>query len=657
VSADTSRLRLGVLGIVVLSLFATLLARLWYLQVMASPELRVEAAQNGIRILATEAPRGRILDRQGRVLVDNQAVMTVTVDRVAARERPDLLERLAPVVNVGVEDLTARLADERFSQFKPAPVADVDLPTVVFLRENARDYPGVQVIQRAQRLYPHGRLAAHVVGYVGQINDRELDPRRGEGYEAGDSIGKSGVELAYESVLRGQPQVEKLRVDREGRVLDVLGREPAVPGHDVVLTLDLDVQAAAERALAEGVLAARQRRDGEGKPYAAPGGAAVVLDPRDGSVVAMASYPDYDPGEFVGGISADRFTQLNDPASGFPLNNRAIQGLYPPASTFKMMTAVSALENGVITPSTVVDDRGRYEVGGRVIGNAGGASYGPIALARALTVSSDVYFYGIGEQFWNERGRLGWGIQETARSFGLGSPTQVELPFEAQGRVYDPDVRKALNEANPEAFPNPDWFTGDNVNMAIGQGDTVVTPLQLANAYATFANGGTVYATHVGGAVTDAVDGSRTPVESRVLGTAAMSEASRQAVLAGLVGAVGQPGGTAYGPFLGFPLGEVALAGKTGTGEVRGRQDTALYVGFGPVGAAEYVAAVVVEEAGLGSQGAAPVARKIFDQLAGLAPPAPPPGAPGETGETGEAGPGTPSTTAPAPSVPVAPGN
>lgn len=615
---DGYSLRLGVLGVVVLSLFATLLARLWYLQVLAAPDLADEAKLNSVRLVATEAPRGRILDRAGRVLVDNRVVAAVVVDRQQAARDTTLLPRLADVLKLPLIELQRRMSDVRFTQYKPVPVAeDVPKELVVFLREYAEEFGGVSVEQVAQRTFPNGTLAAHILGYVGEINDSELAARRGQGYRAGDSIGKLGVELAYEHVLRGSAQVEKLQVDSTDHVLRTLGLQPGVPGRDIQLTIDLDVQRVAEQALEEGLMAARKAWDPERlKHFIAPAGAVVVMDPRDGSILAMASYPTYDPDDFANGISVARFAELNDPAGHYPLNNRAIQGLYAPGSTFKMVTALAGLEQGVIAPHSSYTDTGRYEVGNPpiVLRNAGGIANGRIDLAAALTVSSDVYFYWLGEEF-EKRGN--YGIQGVARDLGLGRVTGVELPYEAGGRIADPDVKRKLHMDNPEAFTEGEWYTGDNLNMAVGQGDTVVTPLELASAYATFANGGTVYTPHLGAAVRDPVSGAVSPIQAQAQRRLAWNPANRDAVMSGLARVVSAESGTAYNAFAGFPLSRFPVAGKTGTAEVFGKQDTALFSAFGPVGDPRYVVTVVMEESGRGAAAAAPVARRVFDSLVG----------------------------------------
>jgi len=614
---------MGILGVVVISLFAAMLARLWYLQVLASPTLSVEARRNSVRLVATEPVRGRILDRNGKVLVDNRVVDAVTLARDDAAKNPDTLGRLAPILGVSVDDLKKRLADDRFSQFKPVPlVEEVPKEKLIFIKEHQSEFPGVDGVQLTRREYPNGTLAAHLLGYVGQINDKELEPRKNAGYKAGDSIGKAGVEQAYEADLRGKPQVEKLEVDSKGQVLRSLGVQPAEHGHDLKLTIDSDLQRLAEESLDQGLATARDTYDkNTAKRFLAPAGAVVVLDPRDGSVLAMASNPTYDPTEFTDGISTAKFAQLQDPAGSFPLNNRALQGLYAPGSTFKLVTAYAALTKGLIAPRDTLVDPGTITVGGRIFKNALSQPHGRLNVAQALTVSSDVFFYEMGKDFWEARGRYGTAaIQDVARSLGMGTPTDVELPYEAGGRIPDPDNRKKAFDANPGVFSTRDWFTGDNMNMAVGQGDVVVTPLQLADSYATFANGGTVYAPHVAASVLDLEGNVVRQVEPKVLRRVEMPGPVRDPILQGFVGAVGSPDGTANAAFSGFPLSKFPVAGKTGTAEVQGKQDSALFSAFGPVDDPRFQVTVVMEQAGFGAAAAAPVARRIFEGAAGLQP-------------------------------------
>ena len=619
-----SRLRLGVVGLVVLSLFGTLLARLWYLQVLAAPTFRVAATANGVRLVYDEAPRGRILDRTGKVLVDNRVSDAITLARAEAKRHPEVVDRLAVLLGMSDDEVRGRIADPRFSPYKPAPVAvDVDKAKLVYIREHQEDFPGVEVSQLPERAYPFGTLAAHVIGYVGEINDSELTDRKGKGYRLGDGIGKSGVEQTYEADLRGQPGLSKLEVDARGRVLRSLGSQPPVQGHDLQLTLDLDVQRMAEESLAQGLDVAHHTYDKDSKKnFIAPAGSVVVMDPRDGSILALASNPAYDPSAFVNGIKPDVFAALQDPAGHFPLNDRAIQGQYAPGSTFKLATAIAALEKGLIAPSTTYNDTGVFHVpncvGKCTFRNALGQAHGRVSLPRAITVSSDFYFYTLGAAFWGARGSVGdSAIQDVARSLSLGERTGVALPAEAKGVIPDPETRKRRHDANPKAFPDGHWFAGDNVNMAIGQGEVSISPMQLANAYASFANGGTVFQPRVAARVLSQSGQPVREVAPVVNRHLDLPAGVRDPILAGLRGVPSDPQGTARAAFANFDLGAFPVAGKTGTAQVGGKQDTALFVAMAPAESPRYIVAVVLEEAGFGGEAAAPVARRILQGLAG----------------------------------------
>lgn len=621
---NTGPLRLAILGIVVVSLFAALFSRLWYLQVMDADTFEVEAKNNQVRIVYEPAPRGRILDREGRILVDNRGARVVTLSRKAASDVPEVVPRLAALLNVPEKDVRDRIDDVRYSPFTPVPIADdVTEEIVVYIREHAADFPGVDAPVQAERAYPHGQIGAHVLGYVGQTTKAELDERRSKGYREGDEIGKQGVERSLEEHLRGQPGRKVLQVNADDEVFGPpLRDDPPVQGKDVRLTLDVDLQRVAEESLQQGLNSARRRNDrNTRKPFVAPAGSVVVLDPNDGSVLAMASNPTFNPAEFVNGIRPDVFAQLQDPALFCPLCNRTLQGQYSPGSTFKLVTSMAAMEEGLIDATTTIDDGGVYKVrncrGEKcTFRNAGGIAWGRVDLARALTVSSDVFYYNLGASFWTQRSKYGDAMQDVARRLGFGERTGIDLPSEARGRVPDPATRKRLNEQNPRAFPTADWRTGDNVNLAIGQGEMAVTPLQLASAYATFANGGKLFKPRVLDKVID--QDRRVLAEStpEVLRRIEIPGPMRAPILNGLLGAVADGRGTARGAFAGFPLDRLTVAGKTGTVQVANKQETALFVAFAPAENPDYVVAVVMEEAGFGGSVAAPVARRILEKIA-----------------------------------------
>ncbi len=615
---------MAIVGVIGFSLFAAMFTRLWYLQVMDSRELQALATQNQVREVFETAPRGRILDRRGRPMVANKISQAVTVKRLEITEDPEVPVRLAPLLGISQAELAKRIEDPRYTRFRPVPVAeDVSEELVVYLRERSQDFRGVDVVTSYERAYPNGTLGAHLVGYVGEINDRELATRKDKDYRLGDEIGKSGVEQSYEDDLRGRPGRIQLEVDAKGRVIRTLGSTPPVPGNDVQLTVDLDVQRLAEESLDQGLATARGRTPrGGGPPLAAPGGAAVVLDPRDGSVLAMASNPTYDPGAFVNGIRPELFQALQAPPSRFPLNNRAIQGEYAPGSTFKLLTSLAALQTGMINPGTTILDTGEYSLRSCrgqtcTFRNAGSTSYGRVNLVQALTVSSDVFFYSLGADFWFRGGPNAQAIQTAARQLGLGDRTGLPLAGEQKGRILDAGIRKKLNESNPKAFPNGRWYAGDNVNLAIGQGETVVTPLQLANVYATLANGGTLFAPRVAARVLRPGGEVVRDLPPSAVRQVPMPPNVRDPIVQGLSGAVADPRGTAHGAFAGFPVDTFPVAGKTGTAQVVGKNDTAVFAAFGPVQSPQFAVSVFMEESGFGGAAAAPVARRVFDGLAG----------------------------------------
>src|SRR4051794_20820250 len=622
---DTSRMRLGILGIVVVSLFAAMFARLWFLQVMDSKTLAGKVFHNATRVVYEPAPRGRILDRQGRVMVDNRYSYVVTLSRQAAAKDPPVMDRLATLFTTTRADLQKKVDDPRYSPYRPVPLfEDVPIDKIVFIREHTEDFPPEEVgaDRQAERTYPAARPdgsvpAAHVLGYVGEINDDELKSLKTKGYAQGDEVGKTGVEQSYEQYLRGKAGRTVLEVDARGNVLRTLEHEDPVQGNDVQLTIDLDAQRNAEDSLALGIDAAHKARDKEtGKGFVAPAGAATVLDPRDGSVLAMASLPAYNPADFINGISPAKFAAYQDPANHFPLNNRAIDGQYAPGSTFKLVTSTAALSRGLINANTSYNDTGSFKLGNQTYSNAGHQSYGYVAAPRAITVSSDAFFYNLGAQFWQQRSRFGpTPIQDTARAYGFAAKTGFPLGGEAAGRVSDPDQRKKLHDKYPKAFPEGNWYGGDNVLLDIGEGEPVVTPVQLANAYDTLGNGGTVWQPKVAARVLDRTGKVVVEFQPKQNGHVDLPSSVRDPILSRLKGVTADKKGTGYLAFNGFTAFPVAA--KTGTAQVTGKEDTAVFAAFGPADSPQYAVSIFIEEAGFGGEVAAPVARRIFDGLAG----------------------------------------
>jgi len=634
---EGNRLRLSIIGVVVLSLFAALFARLWYLQSTAKEGLVSVAQANQVRYVEEPAWRGKIVDRRGRVLAENKVVDAVTVDRnLVGKKRQEVVGSLGEILGIPADEINQKIDDKRISPYRPVTVAtDVPIETITYLAEHRADFPGVDATRLPVRVYPNGYEMAHVLGYTGEINDDELKANADAGYTLGDPIGKAGVEQSSEADLRGTPRRVRVEVDSRGRVVRTTVDREQEGGHDVVLTLDSEVQKVTEDALAQGLDRAHSQADrtSGSHPYTfrAPAGTVIVLDARDGSVVAMASNPTYDPNNFVNGIPTETWNELNDPGNFYPLVNRAVQGQYAPGSTFKLITSLAGLEAGLITPATTMMDNGKLKVADRFFENAGGEAHGPVNLANALRVSSDVYFYQIGydaylrgfdrEKVLYSNPDAGDVIQQTARKYGFGNGTGIALPSEQSGRVPDSAWKKAVHAENSQAFPYELWLPGDNVNFSAGQGDVLATPLQLAEAYATFANGGTRYVPRV---VDRILDDPQTGVEattvrqetSKVAGTTNLDPANRQAILDGLSQVASA--GTAKAAFGGWPFETYSIAAKTGTAQVNGKQDTSIFVAMTPADNPQYVVLTVVEEGGFGASVAAPIVRHVMEYLVGL---------------------------------------
>ncbi len=641
--SDALGVRLSVLGVVIVSLFAALFARLWYLQVMVSDEYRVAAQTNVVREVPTPAPRGRILDRNGKVLVGNRISILVTVDRstlgdLGRGERRAVLGRLASELSRSgqpstVDSLEARLADERYSPYVPVPVAaDVPEALKIYLDEHRDQLPAVAAERVAVREYPYGKLAAHVVGYTGKITKDELEAVASspKGYTLNDDIGRYGVERSYEGDLRGTPGSKLIEVDADGNPVRVVRDTAPRPGDDVVLNLDIDLQAQAEQALATGLAQAAERRPlGDDVQATGPSGSVVVLDPEGGAVLAMASAPSFNPAEFVDGISQTEWDFLRDPANHYPLNNWALQGQYAPGSTFKPFTAYASLRAGLVTPSSTIDDRGTYQVpnctgGTCTFRNDGGKAHGRVDLRKSLTVSSDVYYYSLGARFWIERSARGGpeALGDLVRAWGFDQPTGIDLAGELGGRIPGPAWLAEYCEQ--VRCVDDRWYTGNNVNMAIGQGDVLVTPLQLAEGYSALANGGTRWAPRTVKEIRDGVSGEvLRVVDAQATGTVDLPPDWRQAIVDGLAGVPVE--GTAAGAFAGFDLAGFPIAAKTGTAQVARKAPTAVFGAFGPITRPRYAMAVLLAESGYGGSAAAPVARRLFDLLSapGPLPPAP----------------------------------
>ena len=610
-------LRLTIMGLVVLLAFSAVVVRLWSLQVLHSSHYRNAALVYEEQTVPVTPARGLILARGGQVLVGDQVLPVVTLSRSEATQV--VIGRLAALLNESVADVNTALANPQASPYQPVPIAiGVSQSTIVFLSEHPSMFPGVAVTFAAERTYPDGETAAQVLGYTGDINSSELKALAKYGYNSNDVIGQSGVEATDELWLRGRPGSQVIKVDASGNPVGTLKTTAPVSGDDVVLNIDLNLQKVVESALTTQI----QSLQASGLP--ADSGAAVVLDPETGAVFALASVPTYSPSWWVGGISDQHYELLTSQADHDPLLDRAIQGLWAPGSTFKLATATAALNDGLLASlGGYIDDRGFYQIAPPCSGqctyynNQNEKGQGPINLATALTVSDDVFFYTLGADYWYDSGTYGQTpVQDVAQQYGFGQLTGIDLPNEYSGQVDSPRLRQTQHSENAQAFPSTYYGIADNIEMAFGQGETLVTPLQEAVAYGTFAAGGTRYAPQVVNSVVSPTGKIVQQFKPRVTGHVALPSGTYAQILEGLEGAIYDTNGTAYDTFKDY--NGMPLAGKTGTATESSNtnvQPTAWFVAFGPTSAPRYVVAVVIDQAGYGAQAAAPVAKQIFTYL------------------------------------------
>jgi penicillin-binding protein 2 len=612
--------------------FAALVTRMWFLQVLATEEYQQNAESNRVRLVPVAGPRGKILDRNGDALVTNEPTRVVTIDRrkVADEDEDPLLARLSEVLGVSEAELADRLHSEKYLPYQPIPVHQgATKEEIFYIEEHAGEFPGVDYQIVGVRRYVYRDLAPHLLGNLGEINKAELNDPSFAGYLPGQLVGRGGVEQYYERYLRGDDGWLKLEVDSSGKVLDELGREPPVPGNDLVLSLDAEIQKLAQETLTDATKAARNIFDDSiGRYLQATAGAVVVLDPRNGQVLAMVSQPSYDPRLFQDGLTEREWEKLNSDRLNYPLNNRAISGLYPPASTFKPFVAAAALRAGHARMSGTYDCPSDYVVpgdtSGTVFHNWNPSDQGSISLTESLVQSCDTVYYDFGFRFWLERGKAeerGF-FQEHLRQWGFGRTTGIDISGnEAPGRIPDAEWKREIHRAFETLFPYPDWLPGDDINLSIGQGDVLVTPLQMATAYAAIANGGTLYRPQVALRV-DSPDGRVVKrLEPQVIGRVPMSPEQLRFLRQALTGVVSSPSGTATTAFSGFPTHQVPVAGKTGTAEVSVDGKDALHSWFAAMAPADdprYLVVALVEEGGHGAQVAAPIVRRVLEGLMDL---------------------------------------
>jgi penicillin-binding protein 2 len=613
--------RVAVLGGFALVMFAVIFFRLWYLEVLSGDRYLAEAQNNQVREFTVQAPRGEITDRDGTVLVTNRTALELQVKptelpRPGPRRRR-VFERLSEVAGMSTERIRREIRRQT-RELPASPVAlkrDVSYELVYFLRENQSRFPGVSVERVYVRRYPKGTLGAHLFGYVREVDAEELENPRYESLGPGDMVGKEGVEYSYDNLLRGVNVATRVQVDATGRPTGggTLSVREARAGNNLALSIDADVQEVGQRALSS---------------FGKPGGF-VAMNVNSGEVLGMGSNPSYDPAVFAKPVVPKAvYEQLTSDATSAPITNRAVQGLYPTGSTFKAITAVAALADDDVnfTPQTVINDPGQIQIADQVFKNAGEVAHGPVALRKALQVSSDVFFYTLGRDM-NTEASDGGSLQAWAKQLGIGSATGIDLLGEGAGLLPTPAWRNENFEKNTDPdgpcgsdvcvekgeLTDRPWSVGDNVQLAIGQGDLQANPLQMAVAYAAIANGGKVVRPHVGLQAEDPGGRVIQEIEPAPRREVAIQPDWQREIMEGLRDAAMSPGGTSYPIFGGFP---VDIAGKTGTAERPGRpNDQSWYVALAPYPDPQYVVAVTIEDGGFGADAAAPAAQKILIEL------------------------------------------
>jgi len=624
-------LRIAILSGILLVVFGALFLRLWALQVLAGTKYVGQAQANSYRIVRVQAPRGQILDRNGKVLVMN---VQATAVELWPSDLPKVytvryqeLRALAHVTRVPLYEIAAGIKARRIANDLITPVTireDASKPMVTYLDERASQFPGVTTEKTYIRHYPYNSLAAQVLGYVGEISPSQLKKLAKSGYQAGDEIGQAGIEASYDTYLRGVDGEARRHIDALGRPRSaVVPTVPFTPGHTVRLTLDLQLQKAAEKALQYGIRLAQA-----GGKWAARGGAIVAMDPRNGSILALASAPAYQPSVFTGRVTvkelaAEGLTAASAPGKNYPSLDRALQGLYPPGSTFKPVTALAAMQEHMVSPYAYLPCKGTYtapeDKSHRTFHNWDPNVNQPMDMPTALAYSCDTYFYRLGNEFWELPGDRGQPLQRWAEAFGFGEPTGTDAGPEVSGLV--PTIRWKHDTYTAKTDPghwqvDRLWTPGDSIELAIGQGNLLVTPLQMTRFYALIANGGNLVTPHL---LMDVENQNGTAVPVPALPApkhVPIDPAALKVVQQGLYEGTHLSFGTSYGVFGKFP---VSIAGKTGTAEkvvtlpgYTGLQDQSWWCGYGPTDAPTLVVCALIENGGHGGTAAAPAAEQVF---------------------------------------------
>ncbi|MGW4385952.1 penicillin-binding protein 2 [Streptomyces sp. NPDC004685] len=650
------QIRLVILQILVLSLLLTLGGRLWYLQIRNGAEYAKEASGNHVQQVVSPAVRGSILDARGVPIADNETRLVVSASRTDLMKMPDdgkaVLAKLADVLGMKAGDVTekVRLCDAKTPQpcwngspYQPIPITDEATPKQALqIRERSEDFPGITAEPEAVRRYagPGGSNTAQVLGYLSPVTDAEIEKAKDTSspYLRSDQVGRSGLERTYDKELRGKAGVTRYEVDNLGRVIGRAKSDEAETGASVVTSIDARVQRVAEYQLNEAMKVARQQYDKiTEENYKADSGAVVVMEAKTGRVVSMASAPSYDPNVWIGGISGKDYKKLTGKDSDYPLLNRAIQGQSAPGSTFKVISTAAAAEAGYKWdggyPCT-----SSYSVGNQVFKNFEGENFGPISLGRALEVSCDTVFYGLADREWKKDGGINPKktpkdyFYKAAHQFGLGKTTGVDLPNEVTGRVPDRQWKQRFWKSNKDSWcrtgkKNGSYVEkiayenclegnkmreGDSINYSIGQGDTLLTPIQEAMIYGALANGGTEYVPTIGKAIVSADGKTVKEIKPQVKAKLPITKATLKGMNEALAGVVTR--GTAAWKFGGWPQDKIPLHAKTGTAEVYGKQTTSWLATYSK----DYTVIMTISQAGTGSGASGEAVRNIYNALYGV---------------------------------------
>ena len=576
-------------------IFGALISRMAYLQIIHGVDFLKQAENNRISLLPIRAPRGLFYDRNGEVLVSNRPGFTVSVIPLTGPISDDVLNKLANILKMKPDEIKKKISQQDNPLMPVRIKSDVDTDTITKLEEQKNDLPGVKIETEAVRNFIFNELGAHMFGYVSEISDTELEKKQSEGYKTGDIIGKSGLEKVYDQELRGENGGEQVEVDVNGQAVQMLGKKEAIPGNDLVLTIDGKIQKAAEKAI-DDRLRYLQMRLGNPNAKAA---AAVVMNPQTGEILALVSRPTFNPNLFNGGISTKDWKEINDNPFN-PMQNRTINAEYPPGSAFKIVTGSAALETGKITPEEKILDTGTHWIIPK--GNAHGAALGWIDFNTALVKSDNVFFYELGN-------RLGIDLLEKwARMFGLGAPTGVNLPNESEGLV--------ANRTYKEKVYEEEWYLSETFDAAIGQGFQLATPIQMASVISQIANGGHRYRPYLVSKIVTPNGATIKSFAPEELSTVPLSDKTLTTIRKALR-EVASPTGTAGYIFEGFPI---PIAAKTSTAENPHGDDHGWFVAYGPYDNPTIAVAVIVEQGGYGSDSAAPIVRKIMEAAFNIPP-------------------------------------